>query len=71
MLANLKIYAPKHYVHIGMIADWLRGEPQVLEPDQIISWQWYSLDNLPQPIFFGTKIILESYQTSKHYLPLS
>ncbi|MCX6790614.1 MAG: NUDIX domain-containing protein [Candidatus Gribaldobacteria bacterium] len=70
LLANLKIYAPKHYVHIGMVADWLKGEPQVLEPDSMTDWQWYDLDNLPQPIFLASKIIIDSYQSGQQYLLL-
>src|SRR3989344_7046702 len=30
-LLNLKKYAPKHYVGIGLIADWKSGEPKVIE----------------------------------------
>ncbi|MDD5146626.1 MAG: NUDIX domain-containing protein [Candidatus Pacebacteria bacterium] len=70
MLSNLKIYAPKHYVHIGMVADWLSGEPQVLEPENMADWQWYDLTNLPQPIFLASKIIIDSFQSNKHYLLL-
>jgi 8-oxo-dGTP diphosphatase len=33
-LFNLKTYAPKHYVDIGLIADWKSGEPQLLEPEK-------------------------------------
>lgn len=70
LLANLKVYAPKHYVHIGLVAEWLKGEPQVLEPDRMVDWQWYDLDNLPQPIFLGTKIIIDSFKSGQHYLLL-
>src|SRR6185295_3357398 len=51
LLANTKVYAPKHYVHVGLIADWLAGEPKVLEPDKAESWGWYALEALPQPMF--------------------
>ena len=27
-------YAPKHYVDIAVVADWVSGEPQTLEPDK-------------------------------------
>ena len=50
-LANVTKYAPKHYVHIGLVADWQSGEPQILEPDKSEKWGWYSLDSLPQPMF--------------------
>jgi len=61
LLANIKTYAPKHYVHIGLIADWDSGEPQVLEPDKCESWGWYDPKDLPQPIFEFTKISIEDF----------
>jgi 8-oxo-dGTP diphosphatase len=33
-LCNMKEYAPKHYVHINLVADWKSGEPKVLEADK-------------------------------------
>jgi len=62
LLSNMKEYAPKHYVHIGMIADWSSGEPQVLEPEKSESWSWYSLDQLPRPIFVTTELAVRAKQ---------
>lgn len=36
--ANVRKYAPRHYVHIGLIADWKNGEPRILEPEKCESW---------------------------------
>lgn len=66
-LLNLKEYAPKHYVDIGMIAEWKSGEPKVLEPDRIESWAWYDMDKLPQPLFFTTPSYLEAYRTGRNF----
>lgn len=66
-LHNLTEYAPKHYVHIGLIADWKSGEPEVLEPNKCESWDWYELDNLPSPLFKTCPFSIESYQTKKQY----
>ena len=38
-LMNLKDYAPKHYVDIGLLAEWKSGEPKIMEPDEIVEWQ--------------------------------
>src|ERR1700739_4984898 len=43
-LTNLKSSKPKHYVDIGLVADWQSGDPQTLEPNKIEGWNWYSLD---------------------------
>ncbi len=66
-LANLKMFAPKQYVHIHMIADWRSGEPQVLEPERNEVWDWYSLDALPQPRFPTCDLAFEAYKTGRNY----
>ena len=64
---NLTEYPGKHYVHIGLLADWESGEPEVMEPDKAESWGWYSLDDLPEPLFRTHKYFLESLQTGRAY----
>jgi 8-oxo-dGTP diphosphatase len=50
-LSNVTCYAPKHYVHIGLTAEWKSGVPQNMEPEKCEGWDWYDLDNLPSPVF--------------------
>ncbi len=66
-LLNLKTYAPKHYVDIGLIADWKSGEPQVLEPEKCEGWAWYDLNDLPEPLFAALPSYFEAYKTGKNY----
>jgi len=67
-VTNVTKYAPKHYVHIGMVADWESGEPQILEPEKAEGWEWYSLNNLPAgPMFEFCKLSFDAYKTSRHY----
>lgn len=66
-LANVTKYAPKHYVHIGLIAEWKSGTPEILEPDKAESWDWYDLDNLPKPMFEMCKMSVESYKSKVNY----
>jgi 8-oxo-dGTP diphosphatase len=66
-LANVKKYDRKHYVHIGLLADWKNGEPQILEPDKNEKWQWYSLDKLPKPLFEMCRLSFISLQTGQNY----
>lgn len=69
LLANITAYAPKHYVHVGIVADWESGEPQVLEPDKSESWGWYDPEHPPEPLFTPCRIALDAYQTGKNYYP--
>jgi 8-oxo-dGTP diphosphatase len=64
-LVNLKEYAPKHYVHIALTAQWVEGEPKVLEPEKCEGWDWYDLGNLPKPLFGTYSQQLEALETRK------
>ncbi len=66
-LANVTKYPGKHYAHIGMTAQWSSGKPKVLEPDRSESWNWFSLDDLPRPVFEFCRLHFESYKTGKIY----
>jgi hypothetical protein len=62
-----KTYAPNHYVHIGLLADWRSGTPEVLEPESSGPWEWYDVDHLPQPLFEMCRLAIESYKTGRIY----
>jgi len=66
-LANEKLYAPKHYTHIGLTADWKSGEPKVLEPNKCESWSWYEVEKLPSPLFDTCRLAIDSYLNNKNY----
>jgi 8-oxo-dGTP diphosphatase len=66
-LANVTTYAPHHYVHIGLLADWKSGLPEVLEPEASGPWEWYDLDHLPQPLFEMCRLAVDSYKTGRNY----
>jgi len=66
-VSNVTSHKPKHYVHIGLVADWESGEAQVLEPDKRESWEWFSMDNLPSPIFNFCNLEFEAYKTGNNY----
>lgn len=40
-----------HYVTIGLIADYVSGVEQLLEPDKCLMWSWFDWDQLPRPLF--------------------
>lgn len=66
-LLNLKNYAPKHYIDIGLIADWKSGEPKVMEENKIEGWDWYDLNKLPEPLFSTIPTCIEAYQTGQFF----
>ena len=69
-LANVGKYVPKHYVHVGLVADWKSGEPRILEPEKAEFWKWFDAAELPEPLFEMCKMAFESYRTGKSYYDL-
>ena len=66
-LVNMKQYAPKHYIDIGLIADWKSGEPKIMEPDKVEVWEWRALDDLPEPLFAAEPYYLEALKTGRNF----
>lgn len=66
-VTNLRRYMPKHYVDIGMVAEWVSGEPIIGEPDKLESWDWYDIDDLPTPLFGCMDNYKEAYRTGRPY----
>ena len=71
LLDNLKHYAPKHYVDIGMLAEWSEKEPTVCEPHKVDSWRWHPLSEpLPKPHFATLQLYLDAYNGGKNFIDL-
>ncbi len=66
-LANLKKYAGKHYVDIGLAADWKSGKPKVLEPHKLERWKWYDPERLPTPLFGTIESYFEALKSGKNF----
>jgi len=49
----------RHYVTLFLIADHESGEAELREPDKFFEWQWFSWDNLPQPLFSPIQNLLK------------
>jgi len=50
--------ADKHYVTLWLMADYVSGEPQLLEPDKCEEWRWVTWDTMPRPLFFPEIMLL-------------
>jgi 8-oxo-dGTP diphosphatase len=66
-LANLTKYPGKHYVQVGMIANWQSGKPEHIEKDKGEEWGWYKLNKLPRPFFKTVKWYLKAHQTGQNF----
>ncbi len=48
----------KHYITISMKADWDETEPSIEEPDKYVEQDWFTKDNLPEPLFLPLKNLI-------------
>lgn len=58
-----------HFVTVGLVAEDWEGTASVMEPDEIIDWQWFNLKNLPEQIYFPSLEVIENYLQNKFYIP--
>ncbi|MCA9353104.1 NUDIX domain-containing protein [Patescibacteria group bacterium] len=49
----------KHYLTIFMLADYISGEPQNLEPHKCNGWKWFHWDVLPENVFLTIQHLSE------------
>ncbi len=60
-----------HFMTVGLAAHEWDGEAQVMEPDEIVEWQWFDLNNLPLPLYFPSIQVIENYLAKKFYIKRS
>lgn len=53
-----------HFLTAGFLCTDFSGEPEVKEPDEIVEWKWFSLDELPENIYFPSERIVEDYKSN-------
>ncbi|MFA6392942.1 MAG: NUDIX domain-containing protein [Candidatus Paceibacterota bacterium] len=66
-LANFILNENRQDILVSFIADWESGEAKILELEKSDGWEWYSLDNLPLPLFRPTQITVDSFITGKNF----
>ncbi len=49
----------KHYVTLYVVANGVEGEPEIMEPNKCLCWQWFGLDDLPEPLFLSLENFLK------------
>lgn len=54
-----------HFVTVGFLCKDFRGEPKVMEPNEIVEWQWFALDDLPEPMFLPSWKMVRNFLNKK------
>jgi len=52
----------RHYATLFMLCDWIDGEAEVMEPDKCECWEWFSWDDLPDPLMAGIHTLINTGQ---------
>jgi 8-oxo-dGTP diphosphatase len=66
-VANTEAYKDHQAILINFMAELESGEPIDFEHENIGEWQWCDIDNLPEPLFYPTKLLIDSYKNGKNY----
>ena len=66
---NNDIVDTAHFVTVGLISEDFEGDAQVTEPDEITRWEWFDLKDLPEPLYFPSREIIQNYLQGKFYIP--
>ena len=56
-----------HYVTIGFICRDFKGEPKVMEPDEMTEWKWFDFTALPEKIYPPSGKMIKAYINKKIY----
>jgi len=57
----------KHYLNIGIKAEYSGGKIKIKEPNKCQEWKWFSLNKLPKKLLEGTELIIKNFKLSKIY----
>lgn len=72
--ANLKLISisddmteTAHYVTAGFLVTEYSGTIQAMEPETILKWEWFDINNIPENLYKPSKIVLENYLNNTLY----
>jgi len=56
-----------HFVTLGFVCKDFEGQPKVMEPNKITEWKWFSINELPKPLFLPSEKLINNYKEGKIY----
>jgi ADP-ribose pyrophosphatase YjhB (NUDIX family) len=56
-----------HYVTIGFIVREYSGEVQIMEPETILEWKWFDMEDLPANLYKPSEVCIKKYKNKTIY----
>ena len=50
-----------HYVTVGFLVEEYLGTVKTMEPETILEWRWFDINNLPTNMYKPSKKVLDKY----------
>ena len=57
-----------HFLTVGLLTHEWVGEAKVMEPEQMVKWQWFDLNSLPAERYFPSFEVIANYTQGKFYI---
>ena len=67
-VSNIVAY-DRHYIDVEFLGDLGIQIPKIQEQDSFANLQWFSLSELPRPLFEPVRIAIDSLLTGQSYYP--
>lgn len=56
-----------HFVTAGFLCDDFKGEPKVMEPDEMTRWEWFDPDKLPTPMYKPSLKVIQQWKKKEYF----
>ena len=56
-----------HFVTAGFLCDDFKGKPEIMEPDEMIKWEWFNPDNLPSPMYKPSLKVIQQWIKKEYF----
>ncbi len=51
-----------HFVTAGFICNKFVGEPRAMEPEEIVKWDWFNYNELPQNMYLASLKVIDAWK---------
>ncbi len=62
------IVAQAHYVTAGFLVQEYDNEPVAMEPETILKWEWFDVNDLPENLYSASANLLEHWRNGCVYM---